>query len=57
MRIFTNQEVSDACTVTSNFGCELEHDNHGQMIIYTGIFRWEDGTYRDEPDPTYDEDS
>lgn len=32
---------------------EMEVDNHGQLLIYTGLFRWEDGTYRDEPDPDY----
>lgn len=27
-------------------------DNEGQIIIYTGFYRWEDGTIRDEPDPS-----
>ncbi len=28
--------------------CEMEADNDGQLVIYTGIYRWEDGTYHDE---------
>ncbi len=27
-----------------------EEDCTGQIIIYTGLFRWNDGTYRDAPE-------
>lgn len=27
---------------------EMETDNEGQLVIYTGIYRWSDGSYHDE---------
>jgi hypothetical protein len=31
---------------------EYETDNEGQLVIYTGVYRWEDGTYHRVPDPS-----
>lgn len=28
----------------------LPIDNHGQVILYTYMYRWKDETYRDHPD-------
>jgi hypothetical protein len=53
MKVYTEAEVNAATNVP---GGQLEHDNHGQIIIYTGIFAWQDGTFHDEPDPSLAEE-
>ncbi len=52
MKTFTKEEVDARTNVPQG---DLEHDNHGQLIIYTGMFQWNDGTVRNEPDPNYEE--
>ena len=32
---------------------DMETDNEGQLIMYTGIYRQSDGSYADQPDPTF----
>ncbi len=58
MRIYTQAEVDAATKTISGSGelGELLEDNTGQLVIYTGIFRWSDGTYRDEAEPQEEED-
>jgi secreted PhoX family phosphatase len=49
MARLTLQEVTDDIN-DGGFGSpdNLETDNEGQLIIYTGIYRWKDGSYHDE---------
>ncbi len=52
MKTYTQADVYDM-TKTTSPGGSVENDNQGQLVIYTGIFRWNDDTYHDEPDPSY----
>lgn len=55
MKTYTVAEVQDIITeLAQESPCEHEHDNEGQIVLYTGIFRWSDGTYRDESEPQGD---
>jgi len=52
VRTFTREEVYDMTNLKAPGG-DVQSDNAGQLVIYTGIYRWMDGTYRDQPDPDY----
>lgn len=49
MTIYTKQEVKDHLVSCEYSDCA--RDNEGQLVFYTGIFEWEDGTFHDEPEP------
>jgi hypothetical protein len=51
MATYTIAEVQDGIIdlVSGVAPCELDTDNKGQLVIYTGVYRWDDGTYHDEP--------
>jgi hypothetical protein len=49
METYTEEQVKEKTACTQG---EWEHDNQGQIVIYTGIFAWQDGTFHDEPDPS-----
>ena len=50
MKIFTEQEAIEDIVegASDSHPYDLDTDLDGQLIIYTGIYRWKDGTYRDE---------
>lgn len=31
-------------------GEDVQFDNNGQAVVYTGIYRWEDGSFHTEPE-------
>lgn len=47
------QRIRDAL---DNGELDEETDNEGQIVIYTGVFEWSDGTLHDEVDPDSDPD-
>jgi hypothetical protein len=52
MKIYTHEEIRRHTHCTTG-NAELLRDNQGQLIVYTGMFQWADGTVRDTPDPDY----
>lgn len=48
----TPQEVMDtiAGAMSDSHPGDLDTDNNGQLVIYTGIYRWKDGSYHEEPE-------
>lgn len=34
-----------------------DYDNNYQILFYSGIFEWKDGSYHDEPEPETDPES
>ena len=53
MKTFTVAEFEDylAELATDSHPAELPTDNDGQLIVYTGIYRWADGSLHDEAEP------
>jgi hypothetical protein len=51
MKIYTDAELEAAI---KSFPLDLsETDNLGQIIIYTNLYRWNDGSIRDDFDPSW----
>lgn len=48
-------ELMGAIAYGTRKGYDIETDNKGQVIIYTGLFKWNDGKFRDRPDPDFEE--
>jgi hypothetical protein len=48
MKTYTDEELE---ALTFSIGDENGDDNDGQIVIYTGLYRWSDQTIHDEPQP------
>jgi hypothetical protein len=47
----TDDVIDDITNMVSNrHPNDMETDNDGQLIVYTGIYRWNDGTYHGKPE-------
>jgi len=47
-RIYTDEEATQQ--IIDNLELYGETDNQGQIVIYTGLFRWKDDTIHNEPE-------
>jgi hypothetical protein len=52
VQTYTDEQVNKMLSCLGT----LEHDNQGQLVIYTGVFKWTDGSYHDEPDPNQEDE-
>lgn len=51
-KVYSDQEAFQK--ISDNLDLHDETDNQGQIVIYTGLFRWSDDTIHDEPEPGRD---
>ena len=57
MRTLTWDEFCHSVASDMNDGiADVQTDNSGQLIVYTNLFEWSDGSIRSEPDPSWDDD-
>ena len=52
MKTYTEDQVQQMLNALGTY----EHDNQGQIVIYTGVFEWRDGSFHDEVDPSWEGD-
>jgi len=48
MKIYTTEELDEIIAHLNE--TEPERDNQGQLVFYTGVFEWDDGSFRDTPE-------
>lgn len=53
METFTEDQVAE---IIRNLVDGGERDLQGQIVIYTGVFVHQDGSYHDQPDPDLPDD-
>lgn len=56
LKQYTEEEVVKLLTeqVTEGHPADYERDLSGQLVVYTNVWMWDDGTYHDGPeDPRY----
>jgi len=51
MAILSKEEFYQRFDIRAD-DCEL--DNDGQLVFYTSVYQWEDGTLHDEPEEVED---
>jgi hypothetical protein len=51
IKTFTDEEVEEV--IMNQDDSTISQDENGQLVIYTGMYYWMDGTWRSEPDPSY----
>lgn len=49
-KTYTETEVIDNLGFAPD-DAQMGTDNDGQIVLYTGYYRWNDGTIRDEKEP------
>ena len=52
MAILTKFEFDNALASIGLGDCET--DNDGQLVLYTGVFKWSDDNFHDEPEMIQD---
>lgn len=50
MTTYSAEEVEDLTVYDFSTRGGISIDSDGQVVIYTGIYRYEDGTYHDKPE-------
>jgi hypothetical protein len=54
MKTYTEAEFRQKLIDDINNGViDCQVDNEGQLVIYTGLFQWNDSIVRDEADPNW----
>jgi len=54
MTTYTDEEFQTHLITSIVQGdADEQTDSKGQILIHTGIYEWNDGTLRDEPDPEF----
>jgi hypothetical protein len=51
MKTYTEEQVRKIVRDHAEFSDVDQTDYAGQVIIYTGVFLWSDGSFRDEEEP------